>query len=1017
MRSVEGVQAAGPLNGGGGPAEKQTQELARESGPDLAAMAAASGSTPGPPAVWAVTIQPPSAKHIGRGESEVAEPLATRQAPNGRGAARPAPASFLREGPALPSWSGDAAAAGPASPLGSNASPGMRPVASRSTLPNSASGFLQLPPRAGSANSQQARFARRLSDSKPAGGLHGADRELGLSSDCLGFLRFADEIVERAYQSYRADVSFPRHRLLVPLIFFAYFGAAMVFLGVTFSNEDSFREHDRSKRLVKIFVGFVPSLLFGLVNMFLLFRRPSFFKRHMQTLLTAATLFAVAFNAWPVLDFEHPQIIYFSCMWLIDIACRGGYLLSARAHMLVITCIAIVVWIAFPVSGAAHNLVDYLAQAVIAGMVVPASFFAVREDEVRRRSDFARNSSLHDEVRSDLPFQRSVSLAPVLASLRAVRVAHDDLRQRNAALRDQLTTLQREKIGADLDLDSPLAKALKALDAIRSDPRLAAQCEWAVAGLEGAITTLIASKSMCAVPPHPLPHPAVQRLALKLPGGADAEAAGGAHAGGRGRGGGGGGGAGSSPRKASVSGPGGLPGLVDSLAVPLPFFDAVEAEARRIVPLLTHWDDFDIYQVDHNSEGRPLLAMSMAIVEGLGLSRRLPIDVPRLASFVARVESGYGPHPYHNRIHAADVCQSMAVVLLRGGLVGYLSDVEQLAAYLACIVHDFEHPGLNNNYLINTGDPLAILYNDRSPLESHHVAASWRALRESEYNFLQAMPRPALKELRRTIIDMVLATDMSQHFEILGNFKKRASAGFLPAGMDPPPPASAAAPPGAPESPVVSSRPSRRHSGVEGGAASGPEGAGPESPASRPASRSSLATFRSGRQPQPQPQPQPHEAGAGALQRSPSPGRALRAPALGGGRKAGSSFRLVPTLPPPSLVQPEDRRLLLAMAIKACDIGHGAKPLPLHIEWSNRVSSEFYNQGDLERGQGLEVSPLMDRSTANLPRSQMGFFDFICLPSFEALSGILPPLKDVLVAGARRNYAHWQESALKTATP
>ncbi len=52
------------------------------------------------------------------------------------------------------------------------------------------------------------------------------------------------------------------------------------------------------------------------------------------------------------------------------------------------------------------------------------------------------------------------------------------------------------------------------------------------------------------------------------------------------------------------------------------------------------------------------------------------------------------------------------------------------------IIHDYEHRGVNNDYLIRMSDSLAVLYNDRSPMENHHLAAAFQLINTPEYNFM-----------------------------------------------------------------------------------------------------------------------------------------------------------------------------------------------------------------------------------------------------------------------------------------
>jgi hypothetical protein len=99
--------------------------------------------------------------------------------------------------------------------------------------------------------------------------------------------------------------------------------------------------------------------------------------------------------------------------------------------------------------------------------------------------------------------------------------------------------------------------------------------------------------------------------------------------------------------------------------------------------------------------------------------------------------------------------------------------------------------------------------------------------------------------------------------------------------------------------------------------------------------------------------------------------------------------------------------VLLVAAIKLGDLGHPCKVLPLHVQWSERLSEEFLLQGDREKYEGLPVSFLCDRATANLPKSQLGFLEFMVYPLVDAVTASLPDEAQFLAERPRACHAHW----------
>ncbi|XP_044222147.1 calcium/calmodulin-dependent 3',5'-cyclic nucleotide phosphodiesterase 1A [Thunnus albacares] len=176
---------------------------------------------------------------------------------------------------------------------------------------------------------------------------------------------------------------------------------------------------------------------------------------------------------------------------------------------------------------------------------------------------------------------------------------------------------------------------------------------------------------------------------------------------------------------------------------------------------------FDVFSFHEATGDHALKFLVYDLLTRYDLINRFRIPVQALVQFVEALENGYSKHknPYHNLIHAADVTQTAHFLMLHTGLMHWLSELEILAMVFAAAIHDFEHTGTTNNFHIHTRSEVAILYNDRSVLENHHVSAAYRLMAEEDMNIMVNLNKDDWRELRALVIEMVMSTDMSCHFQ------------------------------------------------------------------------------------------------------------------------------------------------------------------------------------------------------------------------------------------------------------
>jgi hypothetical protein len=84
--------------------------------------------------------------------------------------------------------------------------------------------------------------------------------------------------------------------------------------------------------------------------------------------------------------------------------------------------------------------------------------------------------------------------------------------------------------------------------------------------------------------------------------------------------------------------------------------------------------------------------------------------------------------------------------------------------------------------------------------------------------------------------------------------------------------------------------------------------------------------------------------------------------------------------------QSMDRGLVCEMIIKCSDVSHPARLLPQPMRWSDLITTEFFAQGDEEARLGMPKSPLCDRASADLPKGQLGFIQFVVRPAMKMLT-------------------------------
>ncbi|XP_052555913.1 cAMP-specific 3',5'-cyclic phosphodiesterase 4C isoform X2 [Tympanuchus pallidicinctus] len=312
----------------------------------------------------------------------------------------------------------------------------------------------------------------------------------------------------------------------------------------------------------------------------------------------------------------------------------------------------------------------------------------------------------------------------------------------------------------------------------------------------------------------------------------------------------------------------------------------------------------DIFKVAEYSGNRPLTVLMYSIFQERDLMKTFRIPADTFLTYMLTLEDHYRSDlAYHNSIHAADVAQSTHVLLSTPALEAVFTDLEIMAAIFASAIHDVDHPGVSNQFLINTNSELALMYNDASVLENHHLAVGFKLLQEENCDIFQNLSKKQRQSLRKMAIDMVLATDMSKHMNLLADLKTMVET-----------------------------------------------------------------------------------------------------------KKVTSLGVLL-------LDNYSDRIQVLQNMVHCADLSNPTKPLELYRQWTDRIMAEFFHQGDREREKGMEISPMCDKHTASVEKSQVGFIDFIAHPLWETWADLVHPDAQEILDTLEDNREWYQSMIPRSPSP
>ena len=208
-----------------------------------------------------------------------------------------------------------------------------------------------------------------------------------------------------------------------------------------------------------------------------------------------------------------------------------------------------------------------------------------------------------------------------------------------------------------------------------------------------------------------------------------------------------------------------------------------DSDRRKVSDILKDsydWEKFNVFELADCSGGKPLQTLVEYVLTEQGLIDGMQIDRARLASFLEELENAYeSKNPYHTGIHAADVVQSVAIMIRIDSWSKGLKDWELLSMIIAAAGHDVGHQGVTNEYHDRVQTEWLRMYGKfgRSVNEYAHADITVSLLLEERNDFLHGIDPDTRTNIIKYVKETILHTDIMWHRDVCRNFEDACRRG------------------------------------------------------------------------------------------------------------------------------------------------------------------------------------------------------------------------------------------------